>query len=182
MQLKSAISLALSVVLLSAGPSAFACACQNKDGAPSTSSFAFPYAVGWASSLDTALQSAKAKNKPIAIYFAAPEEFAVIGEAPERLKKFADDHDNAVPSTLFSLPKLVTHLRALGVAEVVKVSSENSALVTKYGAEVRSIVLVAPNGERIDGFSILRGGLDKIAASAKAKLEAWQNANLAASK
>lgn len=168
-------------IVLSFGQ-AFGCACQNKTTSDATT-FAFPAAVGWAASLDDALRSAQSKNKPIAIYFAAKDESSAIGEPPEAVQKFAAGNGNSVPTTVFDLPKLVTHLRALGVAEFVKVTYDKTdALATKYQAQERWLILVAPNGERMDGGTILGRALEQRVTSAKAKIEAWQSSTQAASK
>ncbi len=140
--------------------------------------------MGWASSVDNALKSAKEKNKPIAVYFASKEEFPVIGESTEIIQKFAADNNDAMPTTVFDLPKLLTHLRGMGVVEVVKIAitPENQAQISKYGGAAHTLAILAPNGDRIDGGSVIGPAMPKLAASAKAKIDAWQSAQLAQSK
>src|SRR6185295_10032557 len=85
---------------------AFGCACQNKTASDGSPTFVFPTAVGWAKSFDEAMASAKASNKPILVYFAAPNDAEVIGESPETIQKFASAHENSIPTTVFDLPKM----------------------------------------------------------------------------
>ena len=173
-----------AALILFGGNVAFGCACQNKPGEASGSVFVFPAAVGWAASVDDALRSAKEKNKPIAVYFASKEEFPLIGESPETVQKIAADNNNTMPTTVFDLPKLLTHLREMSVVEFVKIAMtpENQALVSKYSGAAHTLVILAPNGERIDGGSVIGPAMPKLAASAKTKIDAWQSAQLAQSK
>lgn len=175
-----------AVVLLIAisGNVALGCACQNKPGEASGSTFTFPAAVGWSSSVEAALKSAKEKNKPIAIYFASKEEFKVVGEAPEVVKKYGEDNNNAMPTTVFELPKLLTHLRSYGVVEFVKIDVTNDAVgdMAKYGGASHNLVILAPGGERLDGGSVIGPAMPKLAASAKAKIDAWQAGQVAQTK
>ncbi len=117
------------------------------------------------------------KKKPFAIYFATKEELNVVGETTDTIKQYALANNNSFPTTVFELPKVIDHLRSFGVVEFAKaaVNKENRELLGKYEADKYMIVVVAPDGKRIGGWSIVGGNLNAAVAQAKVTIEAWQN-------
>ena len=138
--------------------------------------FSYPNAVGWVGSVDEALQIAKLKHKPVAIYFSSKEEFSAIGESTETIKQFAAANGNSLPSTVFDLPKLINHLRSLGVVEFAKVAynKENRALANQYGASTYTVVLVAPDGSKLYSGGVVGSSMNSFAQGAKDALAQWQ--------
>jgi hypothetical protein len=119
------------------------------------------------------------KQKPFALFFASKEDVSVLGETAETIKMFAASHNNSMPSLVFDLPKVINHLRGMGVVEFVKLANDkaNRDLANKYDAGNAFIVVLDPKGEKIGGWSLVGNGLVKTVDAIGVAMDAWMKAH-----
>ena len=119
------------------------------------------------------------KHKPFAVYFAAKEDVPVVGETADTIKMYAAGHNNSMPTIVFDLPKVINHLRGMGVVEFVKLANDktNRNLANKYDAGSTFVVVLDPEGEKIGGWSLAGTGLVKIVDAIGVAMDAWMKAH-----
>lgn len=159
--------------LLSA--SAFA-ACGDTIPTPQGGQTLAPPVVTWDDSLAQAQQIAKLKSKPFGVYFASKEESPIVGENADVLKAFMKENNNSLPETAMIVPRAVSQLRDLGVGNFVKIklNKENRALAEQMNADVNTMVICAPAGDRITSVKCT-SDLAKTVESAKREIAAWSD-------
>lgn len=159
---------------------ALGCACnKNKLNNTDETSFAYPAAVNWVASVEDAQKYAKAQNKPYAIYFSSKEEAKIIGESDTVIKEYAAANGNSLPTTVFELPKIIKQLREMGVENFAKVAytKETRTLANSLDASTYTLVILAPDGTKIDAGTIAGNNVAVFMSSVKDKVQAWQAAH-----
>jgi len=99
-----------------------------------------------------------------------------VGETTDTIKLYAAANPS-VPQGVFELPKVVDHLRSMGVVEFAKVAAnnQNRELAAKYQAEKNFMVVLSPDGRRIGSWNVVDGNLNTIMAQARVTIAAWEN-------
>jgi hypothetical protein len=167
----------LSILVLALAPltaTVAGAACGDTIPTPQGGQTIAPPVVSWDDSLDQALQIAKIKNKPFGIYFSCKEDAAIIGENADVLREYMKANNNSLPVTASDVPRVVSLVRELGVGNFVKIklNKENRALAEKYNAELNTLVVCSPSGERITAFKCT-ADVAKSIDSAKKDMTAW---------
>lgn len=152
-------------------------ACGDKITVDGTA-LTIPPVITWDADVNEAIQVAKIKKKPFAIYFTTKENSKVIGESIEAIKEFMKANNNTLPNYLADVPRAVDQVRELGVGNFVKVpmNKANSALAQTYGGEENTFVICTPAGEKMTAFKCTSEMLKNMEPVRK-EIAAWQAAN-----
>lgn len=110
-----------------------------------------PAVVTWDTNVGEAIQVAKIKRKPFAIYFVSKENSKVVGEPIDVIKEYMKANNNTVPDCVAAVPVAVEQAREMGVGNFVKVPIQkvNKETVQKYGGEDNTLIICTPDGEKI---------------------------------
>jgi hypothetical protein len=110
--------------------------------------------VGWQKSLDDTKYNAQSKSEPFAIYFCAEECASTAGEGGTVIQN-ARKSNPKLTTTIWDSPALPTEMKKAGISLYAKVvaKKENAATFQKYGAGINSLVICAPNGDKLALFA-----------------------------
>lgn len=123
-----------------------------------------PPIITWDANLEEAIQVAKIKRKPFAIYFVSKENSKIIGEPLDAIKEYMKMNNNSVPNCMSDVPIAVDQARSMGVGNFVKVplKKENRELIAKYGGEDNMLVICDVLGEKITAFKCTTDGIKNL--------------------
>ncbi|MEI6236374.1 MAG: hypothetical protein WCT04_25240 [Planctomycetota bacterium] len=141
-------------------------------------SIIIPAVVTWDADVAEAIQVAKIKKKPFAIYFVSKENSKIVGESLDAIKAFMKANNNTVPACLADVPVAVEQTREMGVGNYVKVPlrKENRELAEQYGGSENMMVICAPTGEKLAAFACTTEAMKNLDAVRK-EIGAWQAKN-----
>jgi protein tyrosine phosphatase (PTP) superfamily phosphohydrolase (DUF442 family) len=111
-----------------------------------------PAVVGWAYSIDDARKLARANNAGFAVYFCSELAAKTAGEGPKAVETYKLANQGTPPeATIFESAEVLTEFSNVGISTFVKIplTLENLELAQSYGAETNTLVLCAPNGEKL---------------------------------
>ena len=113
-------------------------------------------AVPWTATLDYARETALAKMEPYAIYFCSEAAARTAGESPAAKAEYKKSHDGRSPAeTIFDNSGVLRAFDAAGIAVLVKVAltAENAKLAEKWNAHENTLIVAAPNDEKLKVFN-----------------------------
>jgi hypothetical protein len=110
--------------------------------------------VGWAKSTEAAQTAAASKNEPYALYFCPESAASYAGEGGTALTAARKDNKKLL-TTIFDAPTVPAELKKAGITQFAKVAatSENAEMLKKYGAGANTLVICAPNGDKLLAFA-----------------------------
>ncbi|HYF49946.1 MAG TPA: hypothetical protein VEJ63_11095 [Planctomycetota bacterium] len=112
--------------------------------------------MSWASSVDSAKSTASGKKEAYALYFCAEQYSEVVGEGATALNAFKKSNSGkGPPANIFDNNVVVDALKKAGINQLAKVpvTKDNADLCKKYGAGANTLVICAPNGEKLAMFA-----------------------------
>lgn len=137
-----------------------------------------PPVVTWDANVAEAIQVAKIKKKPFAIYFVSKENSKIVGESLDAIKEYMKANNNTVPNCLSDVPVAIDQARSMGVGNFVKVPlrKDNHDLVEKYGGADNTMVICDLSGEKLSGFACTTEGMKNL-DPVRQDITAWQARN-----
>jgi protein tyrosine phosphatase (PTP) superfamily phosphohydrolase (DUF442 family) len=111
-----------------------------------------PSVVGWSYSIDDAKRLARANNAGFAVYFCSELTARTAGEGTKATAEFKLANNGAAPeATIFESTEVLSEFNNAGISTFAKIpmTKENAALAQSFGAETNTLVICAPNGEKL---------------------------------
>ena len=141
-------------------------------------SIVIPPVVTWDADVPEAIEVAKIKKKPFAIYFSSKENSKIVGESLDAIKTYMKANNNTVPSCLAEVPVADEQVRELGVGNFVQVplKKENRELADRYGGTDNTLVICTPSGKKIIELKCTTEALKNL-DSIRKEIAAWQAKN-----
>ncbi|HYG75654.1 MAG TPA: hypothetical protein VEK08_11675, partial [Planctomycetota bacterium] len=114
-----------------------------------------PRTVPWISSFEDAQTLAQARGEAFCVYFCDPESAKLAGEGPAALAEYKAGHIQTPPPSVFETPLVLAEFQSAGVDLFVKIPAapENAQLFARYADRLPALILCAPDGTRLGGFT-----------------------------
>jgi hypothetical protein len=125
---------------------------QKTQGSGSADASVVRAVINWNPYWEEAQKKALGANRVYAMYFCSEAAARVAGEGPEVWEKYKKNNPgNALQPTVFDSGVTVAEFNAAGIAEFIKVPNipANAELFKQYEAAPNTLVLCAPNGDRL---------------------------------
>ena len=122
-----------------------------------------PHPVKFTATIEQAKLLAAQQKQGFFVLFCTPELVRVTGEDQKAWEEFKSNNKGLRPEwTVFDCPDVTKSFKAKDLKIFVKVGQtpENEALFKQYGAKINTLILCAPNGEKL----VSTSGISKEAA------------------